>query len=67
MALFAAALAMLAGFAGSCPPPAVHAVNVISDGREVNRVKKSIVHNDPLDKDKQSRTSYPSEIVILEK
>lgn len=36
-------------------------------GREVKGVKKTIVHNDPLDKDKQSRSSYPSEVVILEK
>lgn len=30
-------------------------------------MKKTIVHNDPLNKDKQSRSSYPSEVVILEK
>lgn len=29
-------------------------------------MKKTVIHNDPLDKDNQSRTSYPKEIVILE-
>jgi hypothetical protein len=29
-------------------------------------MKKSVVHNDPLDKDKQCRTSYPNQIVVLE-
>lgn len=30
-------------------------------------MKKSTIHNDPLNKDEQSRSSFPSEVVILEK
>jgi hypothetical protein len=30
-------------------------------------MKKTVVHNDPLDKENQSRASRPGEIVVLEK
>ena len=58
--------ARLVGLAGSCTRLPLYAARASADGREVNRVKKTIIHTDPLDKDKQSRSSYPGEIVILE-
>ena len=36
-------------------------------GWEVKHMKKTIIHTDPQDKDKQSRIPPPSEVVTLEK